>query len=68
MLARRVGAVAKGMPWLRGASQPADGFSLAVAVPLSFIRSDRGVQRCLPVPLTGRDSPSTGTVGPCDGC
>lgn len=36
-----VGAVAKGMPWLRGASQPADGVSLEVAAPLSFIRGDR---------------------------
>lgn len=67
LLAHGVDAVAKGMPWLRGASQPADGFFLEVAVPLSFIRSDRGTQRRLPVLLTGRDSWSTGTAGPCDG-
>lgn len=49
-----VGAVAKGMPWLRGASQPADSISLEVAAPSSFIRGDRP-RRCLPAPLTGRN-------------
>lgn len=63
---RGVGAVAKGMPWLLGASQPADGFFLEVAAPLSFIHGDRP-RRCLPVPLTGRDSRSAGTAGLCDG-
>lgn len=61
-----VGAVAKGMPWLRGASQPADGASLEVAEPLSFIRGDRP-RRCLPALLTGRDSRSAGIAGLCDG-
>lgn len=59
-------AVAKGMPWLRGASQTADGFSLEVAAPLSFIRADRPRQ-CLPVQLTGPDSWGAGTAGACDG-
>lgn len=60
-----VGAVAKGMPWLRGASQTADGFPLEVAAPLSFICADRP-RRCLPVQLTGRDSWGAGTAGACD--
>lgn len=64
--ASRVGAVAKGMPWLLGASQPADGSSLEVAAPLSFIGGDRR-RRCLPVLLTEADSRSAGTAGPCDG-
>lgn len=36
-----VAAVAKGMPWLQGASQPAEGVSLEVALPPSFICGDR---------------------------
>lgn len=60
-----VSAVAKGMPWLRGASQTADGFPLEVAVPLSFICADRP-RRCLPEQLTGRDSQGAGTAGACD--
>lgn len=56
-----VGAVAKGMPWLRGASQPADSISLEVAAPSSFIRGDRP-RRCLPAPLTGRDHANAATA------
>lgn len=62
----RVGAVAKGMPWLRGASQPADSVFLEVAVALSFICVDRP-QQWLPALLTGRDSRGAGAAGVCDG-
>lgn len=41
LCSREVAAVAKGMPWLQGASQPAEGVSLEVALPPSFICGDR---------------------------